>query len=184
MGGDITRILDDLRREAPGAREALLEAVYDELKRLAAAQLRSERSGHTLQPTALVHEAYLRLLGGDARGFSDRGHFFGAAATVMRRILVDFARSRKSQKRGGGRVRVTWADAEQPLEPSPAEILAVHDALEKLEALDPRMSRVVELRFFAGLTAEEAAAAMNVSVRTLYGLWEHARAWLYREIGR
>jgi len=182
-GGEITRILDDLRLDRTGAREALLDKVYDELKGLAAAQMRSERSGHTLQPTALVHEAYLRLLGGGEHDWSDRGHFFAASAKVMRRILVDSARARSAKKRGGARARVTWDEAHGAWEPSPEEILAIHDALGKLESLDAEMGRVVELRFFAGLTAEEAAAAMGISERKLYGLWEHARTWLFREVG-
>lgn len=182
MGGDITRILDELRRGAPGAGEALLERVYTELKGLAAAQMRRERPGHTLQPTALVHEAYVRLLGPGAPAFEGRAHFFGAAAKAMRRILVDSARAHRAQKRGGLGGRVTWSEETPAWAPSPDEILAVHDALEKLEAIDPRMSRVVELRFFSGLTAEEAAAAMGISVRGGYELWEHARAWLFREI--
>ncbi|MFI5402610.1 MAG: sigma-70 family RNA polymerase sigma factor [Planctomycetota bacterium] len=182
MGGDITRILDELRRGAPGAGEALLDRVYAELRSLAAAQMRRERVGHTLQPTALVHEAYVRLLGPGTQAFEGRAHFFGAAAKAMRRILVDSARAHGAQKRGGAGGRVTWSEERPAWAPSPDEVLAVHDALEKLEAIDPGMSRVVELRFFSGLTAEEAAAAMGISVRSGYELWEHARAWLFREI--
>ena len=182
MGGDITRILDELRQGAPGAEHALLERVYAELRSLAAAQMRRERAGHTLQPTALVHEAYVRLLGTDAPAFEGRAHFFGAAATAMRRVLVDSARAHRAAKRGGSGGRVTWSEEKSPWAPSPDEILAVHDALQELETIDPRMGRIVELRFFSGLTAEEAAAAMGISVRSGYELWEHARAWLFREI--
>jgi len=183
VGGEITRILEDVRLRAPGAEEALLESVYGELRSLARAQMRRERPDHTLQPTALVHEAYVRLLGGREVDFNDRAHFFGAAAKVMRRILVDFARARGSTKRGGGRARVTWNDSTPSWAPSPDEILAVHECLDRLEAVDRQMSRIVELRFFSGLTAEESAAAMGISVRSGYVLWEHARAWLFREMG-
>ncbi len=181
MEGDITRILDELGRDAPGAEEALLERVYDELKGLAETQMRRERQGHTLQPTALVHEAYLRLLGDKDASFEDRAHFFGAAARVMRRILVDIARARATQKRGGDRVRVTWDGAASSGAPSAEDVLAIHDALEKLERADPSLSRVVELRFFAGLTGDETAAVMGLSRRRVVAQWELARAWLFRE---
>ena len=183
MSGRVTQILEELRADTPGAREALLEAVYDELKRLATSKIAGERPGHTLQPTALVHEAYLSLLGGDS-DWKDRSHFFATAAKVMRQILVDAARARRALKRGGGRRRVSWREGPGTAwQPDADEVLAVHEALEKLEALDERSCRVVELRFFAGLTVAETAAVMGVSERTVYGRWEHARTWLFREIG-
>ena len=182
MGGDVTRILDELRRGVPGAEDALLERVYSELRSLAAAQMGRERAGHTLQPTALVHEAYVRLLGTGAPAFEGRAHFFGAAARAMRRVLVDSARAHRAAKRGGAEGRAIPAEEDSTWAASPDETLAVHEALGRLEAIDPRMSRVVELRFFCGLTAEETAAAMGISVRSGYELWEHARAWLFREI--
>ena len=179
----MTRILEDLRNESPGARDALLRAVYVELKQIAAKRLRGERSDHTLQPTALVHEAYLSLLGERGGDFRDRSHFFAAAAKVMRQILVDRARSHKALKRGGGRVRVTWKEgAAADWRPTSEEIVAVHDALERLEAVDPVRAQVVELRFFAGLTVAEAASVLGLSERSVYAKWEYARTWLFREL--
>jgi RNA polymerase sigma factor (TIGR02999 family) len=183
MGGQITRILERVRAEKPGAEEELLEVVYGRLRELADLQMRRERPGHTLQPTALVHETYLQLFGGHDASYEDRVHLFAAAAKIMRHILVDFARRRSAGKRGAGRARVTWSEGLRVWEPSPEEIVALHEALERLDEVDPRMTRIVELRFFSGLTAEEAAAAMGISRRSAFGLWEHARAWLYREVG-
>ena len=183
MASRVTQILAELRAGDVDARTRLLDAVYEELRRIAASNLRHERPGHTLQPTALAHEAYVALLGERKGNFEDRAHFLSAAAKVMRSILIDFARARRAQKRGGGRVRITWrADLMGNWSPGPDEILAVHEALETLEAIDPRRSQIVELRFFAGMTMKETAAVMGVSERTAYGLWEHARAWLFREL--
>jgi RNA polymerase sigma factor (TIGR02999 family) len=177
---EVTRILQALEHGDPQAAGQLLPLVYDELRRLAARKLAREAPGHTLQPTALVHEAYLRLLGEEARSFKDHGHFLAAAATAMRRILIDNARRRRSGKRGGGLRR-------RPLEgiaaPGPdEEVLALDAALEKLSANDPQKARLVELRYFAGLTGEEAAAALGISPSTADRHWAYARAWLRVEL--
>jgi RNA polymerase sigma factor (TIGR02999 family) len=180
--GRVTEVLQSLREGAEGAGEELIRLLYGELHRLADAQMRGQPRGHTLQPTALVHEAFLRLLGGQRADWNDRAHFLAAAARAMRSVLVDFARSRKAEKRGGGRSRITLGDAVARWEDPAEEVLAVHDALARLEAVDPRQSRLVELRFFAGLEFEEAASVLGVSRATVFRLWDAARAWLYREI--
>jgi RNA polymerase sigma factor (TIGR02999 family) len=177
----VTEILADLRHGAPGARDDLFRLVYEELRRVAGAQMRRETPDHTLTPTALVHEAYLRLMGTSA-DWKDRSHFFTTAARAMRSILVDYARTRKAQKRGGGRCRVTFDESTdagtRPLE----DIVAVHEALAKLETRDPEGSRVVELRFFAGLSLEETARVIGITKTAAHRSWNHARAWLYCEI--
>lgn len=175
-----------LRRLEAGDRQAtddLLPLVYAELRQLAAARLSQERRGHTLPPTALVHEAYLRLVGtADAPKWQGRRHFLGAAAEAMRRILIDHARARGAQKRGGAAVRELLADrADSFIDPSQA--LAIDEALAKLAKAEPDAAELVKLRFFAGLSQAEAAAAMNVSVRTADRLWAYARAWLSLELG-
>jgi RNA polymerase sigma factor (TIGR02999 family) len=180
--GRITEALDELRRDAPGASERLFRLVYHELRRLADAHMRRQPAGHTLQPTALVHEAYLRLMGGEEVPWRDRGHFLAASARAMRSILVDFARRRTAKKRGGGRRRVTLSETASADQHAAEEILAVHVALERLEAVDPLGSRVVQLRFFGGLTADETARVLDVATSTVFRVWEHARSWLYREI--
>jgi RNA polymerase sigma factor (TIGR02999 family) len=178
----VTRILAQLGAGDTSALDRLLPLVYDELRVIAASQLRREASGHTLDPTALVHEAFLRLV--DQReGFRNRGHFFGVAAQAMRRILVDYARRRRAQKRDGG-IRVTLTDAIGPETGAADQVIAVDDALARLEAMDPRLARVVELRFFAGLSVEETAAALDISPATVKRDWAAARAWLQRELGR
>jgi len=176
----VTDVLKELRDGAPGAREQLFRLVYQELRRIASAHMRREPTGHTLQPTALVHEAYLKLLGEE--GWRDRAHFLVAASRSMREILVDHARARAALRRGGGRGRVTLDEGIDAGRSPTDELLAVHDALARLEAIDPEWSRVVELRYFGGLTFEEAAEGMGVSVRTTKRLWERARTWLLREI--
>jgi len=178
----ITEVLAELRRGSPGAEDELFRVVYGELKRLASAQMRHQPRSHTLQPTALVHEAYLRLMGGPDPAWADRNHFLRASARAMRSILVDFARRRGAQKRGGGRNRITFDEEAFAGMRVPDEIVAVDEALEKLERVHPRASRVVELRFFGGLTVAEAAGVMGVNEATVYRAWEHARSWLYREI--
>lgn len=182
MAGPITQVLLDVQRGTPGAREELFRLSYEELKRLANTQMRGQRKDHTLQPTALVNEACLRLLGTSEEAYRDRAVFFSVACKAMRSILVDWARTRNAMKRGGERVQVTWREDLATWAPSPEEVLAVHDALEKLERIDADLARVVDLRFFAGLSAAEAARAMEVSERHLFALWEHARAWLFREL--
>lgn len=181
-GGEVTRALEALRAGRVDAREDLLRLIYEELRRLAAVQMAGQPADHTLQPTALVHEAYLKLLGGEA-AFVDRAHFLNAAARAMRSILVDHARTRGRQKRGGGGRNVAFHEAiHGSLDPHD-EVLAVHDAMTELEEIDPRRARVVELRYFGGLTFEETARLMEIPERTVYRLWDLARAWLYREIG-
>ncbi len=155
--------------------------VYDELRALAASYLRRERADHTLQTTALVHEAYLRLTGQHGTIWQNRGHFFGIAAQAMRRVLVDHARRRKAEKRSGGRA-ITLPDDLTPGAVEPDEILAVDQALERLAVLDPRQARIVELRYFAGLTVEKTAAVLEVSPATVKRDWVSAKAWLQREL--
>ena len=182
--GEVTRILDEVgegnRREAF---ERLLPLVYDELRSLAKAHLAHERPGHSLQATALVHEAYLRMLSGRGPSWNNRRHFYHAAAQAMRRILIEHARKRSRLKRGGRRLQVTLDDVEGgdalPLE----DLLALDEALVRLEERDPRMAEIVHLRFFAGLSVEETAAALEVSERTVKREWAAARAWLYEAIG-
>jgi RNA polymerase sigma factor (TIGR02999 family) len=165
-----------------GALEQLMPAVYAELKRQARWHLAGERS-HTLQPTALVHEAYLRLVGSDNTvRWDGRGHFFGAAARAMRRILVERARSRGRIKRGGDRGRVELTDVGMAVEPPATDLVALDEALDRLEKHDPRKAEVVMLRYFAGLTIEETAAALSLSAATIKTEWAFARAWLHREI--
>ncbi len=173
---EITQILSAARGGDPHAAAQLLPLVYDELRRLAAQKLNHEKAGQTLQPTALVHEAYLRLVGDQQ--FDGRGHFFAAAAEAMRRILVDNARRKQSAKHGGGRRRVDLADGDVAAATAPDEILALDEALARLEAADPEAARVVQLHYFAGLPIEEVAEALGVSRATAYRQWSYARAWL------
>ena len=183
---DVTRILSQLEAGDSWAAEQLLPLVYNELRKLAQKHMAAEAAGHTLQPTALVHEAYLRLVGtGEVRGWDNRGHFYAAAAVAMRRILIESARRRTSAKRGGGLARLELGDpaAESTWDDS-ATLLALDEALSKLEIDDPDSARLVTLRYFGGLTFEEAAAAMGVSLRTAKRNWSYARAWLQREIER
>ena len=183
--GDVTRILDEVgegdRREAF---ERLLPLVYDELRSLAKAHLAHERPGHSLQATALVHEAYLRMLAGQGPSWKDRRHFYYAAAQAMRRILIEHARKRGRLKRGGGRVQVTMDDIQVGDGPPMEDLLALDEALARLEERDPRMAEVVHLRFFAGLSVEETAAALEISERTVKREWAVARAWLYQALGQ
>jgi RNA polymerase sigma factor (TIGR02999 family) len=162
-----------------------MAAVYDELRRLARGYLRRERSGHTLEPTALVHEAYLRLIDQTRVDWRGRTHFFAVGAQMMRRLLVDHARRHDRKKRGGDFRQVTLAADAAPLlgrSLDRADLLALDDAMEKLSALDSRQARIVELRFFAGLRVDEVAEALGVSKRTVEADWTHARAWLRREL--
>ena len=178
---DVTRLLDDASAGDPHAAAELLPLVYDELRKLAAARLAAEPAGHTLQPTALVHEAYLRLVGGgDRPDWDGRGHFFAAAAEAMRRILVEAARRKKRLRHGGG-LRRGDLPAYGPAITTPVEdVVAVDEALEKLAAADPQAAELVKLHYFAGLTIEQAAAVLGVSVRKAYTIWSYARAWLFR----
>ena len=180
---DITRILDAAAAGDRQAADALLPRVYDELRRLAAARLAAEAPGQTLQPTALVHEAYLRLVGpGAGRAWDGRAHFFAAAAEAMRRILIDQARARACDKRGGRLQRLDVDAADLATTATPDQLLAVDEALARLAAADPVAARLVELRYFAGLSVAEAGAAAGVSTATAYRLWNYARAWLHSEL--
>lgn len=179
---ELTQILAAISSGESDAADRLLPLVYNELRALARARMARERPGHTLQPTALVHEAYLRLFGSAAPRWENRAHFFAAAAEAMRRILIDRARRQARLKRGGKQERVPLTDiaAEQPLDAG--QLLSLDQALERLEARDPSMAQVVTLRFFAGLTVEEIAAAVGVTPRTINRHWIAARAWLHREL--
>ena len=178
---EVTHTLAALEQGDPHAADRLLPLVYDELRKLAAQKLAQEKPGQTLQPTALVHEAYLRLVGTDdqATHWTGRGHFFAAAAQAMRRILVEAARRRKAEKRGGGRGRAGLDDALLAGGRSPDELLELDDLLEQLAAANPKAAEVVKLRFFAGLTGDQTAAALSVSPRAADSLWAYARAWLF-----
>lgn len=177
----ISRLLADWANRDPAARERLVPIVYDELRRLAHHYMRGERSGHTLQTTALVNEVYLRLAGIDALQWRDRAHFFAMAATLMRRVLVDYARQRARDKRGAG-VTVTSLD-ENAVAPQPAvDIVALDEALARLAAVDPQQGRVIELRFFAGLSVEETAEVLGISPATVKRDWATAKLWLYNEL--
>lgn len=177
---DVTRILSKIESGNQQAAEELLPLVYDELRKLAAARMASERPDHTLQATALVHEAYTRLVNGEgAGGWSSRGHFYSAAAQAMRRILVDHARNAQRLKRGGQSQKQPLTSVEAAWNPRYGDILDVHSALEKLEAVDPESAELVNLRCFAGQTQDEAAALMGISRSTADRRWAFARAWLF-----
>jgi RNA polymerase sigma factor (TIGR02999 family) len=178
---EVTRILSDLVQGDPHAADQLLPLVYDELRQLAAQKLALETPGQTLQPTALVHEAYLRLVGDQK--FEGRGHFFAAAAEAMRRILVENARRKKAVKHGGDLQRVDMEGQDVPVRPPPEEIVALDDALTRLTAEDSEAAQIVQLHFFAGLSIEQAAEALGVSRATAYRQWNFARAWLRCVIG-
>jgi RNA polymerase sigma factor (TIGR02999 family) len=181
--GNVTRILADLRGvDREEALNRLFPAVYANLRAAARAQLRSERPDHTLQATALVHEAYLRLLGGSYPTWNDRQHFFRAAAEAMRRILVEHARRRARVKRGGNPVRVSLTDVDSVARHDPEEILALDAAFRRLEEQDPVAADIVRLRFFAGLSVEETAGMLDVSERTVKREWAFARAWLFEAL--
>ena len=180
----VSKILRDLHGvDREDALNRLFPAVYAELRASARAQLRYERSDHTLQPTALVHEAYLRLLGGAYPSWNDRQHFFRAAGEAMRRILVEHARRRARVKRGGNPVRVTLTDVASLTQHDPVEVLALDDAIRRLEQQDPTAADIVRLRFFAGLSVEETAAMLDLSERTVKREWAFARAWLFSALG-
>jgi RNA polymerase sigma factor (TIGR02999 family) len=182
---EVTRILSAIERGDPSAAEQLLPLVYDELRKLAAAKLAQEKSGQTLQATALVHEAYLRLVGdGEPRDWNGRGHFFAAAAEAMRRILLNRARDKKRLKRGGDRQRISLDRIEAALDTNDEELLALDEALEKLAGQDQTAAQLVKLRFFAGLSLKEAAASLAIAQRTAERQWAYARAWLYDQLRR
>jgi RNA polymerase sigma factor (TIGR02999 family) len=181
--GDVTGLLHGWSDGDEHAFERLIPLVYDELHRMALRYLAGERKNATLQPTALVNEVCLRLLGWDQARWQNRGHFFGVSAQMMRRVLVDIARRRRAEIRGGAdAVRVPLDDIDLPACEPDDDLVAIDDALERLAAEDPRKARVVELRFFGGLTVEETAKALEVSPRTVHKDWVFARAWLYRAL--
>ncbi len=180
-GHDVTRLLQDLQQGRDGAADQLVPLVYGELHNLAVHYMRSERGDHTLQPTALVHEAYIRLVDQRHASWQNRSHFFGIAAQAMRRILVDHARRKQAGKReGGDRVTLDESVAEAPQRS--VDLIALDDALNKLAALDPRQARVVELRFFGGLDIEQTAESLGISPATVKRDWTFARAFLQREM--
>jgi len=186
---DVSRILSAIEQGDPHAAEQLLPLVYDELRKLAGQRLAQEKQGQTLQATALVHEAYLRLVASPGREFGEsdqhfdnRGHFFAAAAEAMRRIVVETARRKKRSKHGGGRERVEIDLANLTTRLPPDDLLALDEALGRLEQLDPVKARLVTLRYFSGMTIEQAAAALNISRVTAHRYWTFARAWLHREM--
>lgn len=181
---DITLLLDSVARGDARAAEDLLPIVYGELRRLAAHKMAGESSGHTLQATALVHEAWLRMVGSEQQQWQNRGHFFAAAAEAMRRILVEHARRKQSLKRGGGAGHEELDEAAIVLTAPPDELLAVHDALDQLAKQDSSAAELVKLRYFVGMTMEEAASAMNLPKRTAENLWTYARVWLHRRISK
>jgi RNA polymerase sigma factor (TIGR02999 family) len=179
---EVTRILSAIDQGDPHAAEQLLPLVYEELRKLAAAKLAHEKPGQTLQATALVHEAYLRLVDAEqAQHWDSRGHFFAAAAEAMRRILVDQARCRQAAKRGGLQKRVEMPESGLAAPMPDDELLALHEALEQLASIDSAAADLVRLRFFAGLKTTEAAEALGISVRSAHDLWAYARSWLRRK---
>jgi RNA polymerase sigma factor (TIGR02999 family) len=180
---DVTQILSRIESGDPSATEQLLPLVYEELRRLAAQRFAQEKPGQTLQATALVHEAYVRMVDGDqAQHWDSRGHFFAAAAEAMRRILVESARRKNSAKGGGGLVRHGLDEAEVASSGDSKELLAVNDALDKLGQVDPLSAEIVKLRYFAGLTMKDTAELLEISSRTAHYTWAFARSWLRREI--
>ncbi|MFN7939255.1 MAG: sigma-70 family RNA polymerase sigma factor [Bryobacteraceae bacterium] len=178
---DVTTLLTDWRRGDRSALDELMPKVYEELRSLAAGHLRWERPDHTLRSTALVHEAYMRLVGSNV-DWENRKHFFGVAAQIVRRILVDHARAAATAKRGGGALLLSTNEEVNPSSERAPELIALDDALTALAAIDVRQARIVELRYFAGLTVEETAEVMAISAATVKREWAVAKAWLYREL--
>jgi RNA polymerase sigma factor (TIGR02999 family) len=179
---DVTQILQAVQKGDPKAADELLPLVYDELRKLAAAKMAREAAGHTLQPTALVHEAWLRLVGDQDKEWAGRAHFFGAAAEAMRRILIDKARRRRAVRHGGEQQRVDLEELELACPLPDDQLLAVDEALDKLASAHPRQAELVKLRYFVGMTVQEAAQVLGISPDTAKDDSAHARAWLFREI--
>jgi RNA polymerase sigma factor (TIGR02999 family) len=183
--GEVTQLLSEYRGGKREALDRLLPIVYGELRSMAARYLRAERGDHTLQPTALVHEAYVRLVGQRDVDWQNRAHFFGVAAQIMRRLLVDHARTSRRRKRGGGDLKIPLEEAGELADGGvggDVDLVALDDALERLAALSPKQSRIVELRYFGGLSIEETAEVLGVSTMTVKRGWAMARAWLHREL--
>ncbi len=179
---DVTRILECIEHGNPKAADELLPLLYGELRKLAASRMANEAPNQTLQPTALVHEAWLRLVGNDNPQFANRAHFFSAAAEAMRRILIDKARRKRALRHGGEQQRVEMEGLEVAAPSNDDELLAISEALDKLAATHSIQAEVVKLRYFVGMTNVEAAQALGLSERTVKNYWSHARAWLYREL--
>jgi RNA polymerase sigma factor (TIGR02999 family) len=180
--GEITELLRKVSRGNEKAESQLIAVVYNELRRVAAHHMAHERHDHTLQPTALVNEVYLRLLQQQNVGWQNRAHFFAIAAQLMRRVLIDYARTRTAGKRGGVQRPVALEEHTVALENKPTDLADLDEALNRLEQIDPRQTRIVELRFFGGLTVEEIASVMHMSARSVRRDWSSARAWLYGEM--
>lgn len=178
----ITRMLNEVGRGSKASLDKLLPIIYDELRRISSRYLRDEYREHTLQTTELVHEAYIKLLGSRDISWQNRGHFFGIAARTMREILVDYARQRNARKRGSGESPLSLDEARYVPAESDDQLLALDEALRRLESVDQRSSRIVELRYFSGLRIEEVAEALDISVATVKRDWGFAKAWLYREM--
>ena len=181
---EVTRILHDWSGGDPQAPERLMPFVYDELRRLARVFLSKERGGHTLQPTALVHEAYLRLVDQTRVNWQNRAHFYGIAASMMRRVLIDHARAHSTEKRGGAAIRLSLDDVQLPVEERAAGLVALDEALGRLAEFDERKCKVVELRFFGGMSDKEIAEVLGVTTRTVLRDWKTARLLLYRELSQ
>jgi len=181
---DVTRILESIHKGDPKAADELLPLVYEELRKLAAARMVNEWQTSTLQPTALVHEAWLRLVGSEQKAWKNRAHFFAAAAEAMRRILIDNARRKHAAKRAAGAVRLDLDQVDVAVQADEESLLSINEALEKLSVQDPQSAELVKLRFFVGLNYEEAAQALGISERSAKRCWTFARAWLYRELSQ
>ncbi len=181
---EVTQILHDWSGGDQRAPERLMPFVYDELRRLARIFLSTERGAHTLQPTALVHEAYLRLVDQTRVSWQNRAHFYGIAASMMRRVLIDHARSHATEKRGGATIHLSLDDVQVPLEQRASDFVALDEALEKLAGFDERKCKIVEMRFFGGLQDQEIAEFLGVTTRTVLRDWKKARLWLYRELNQ
>ena len=179
---EVTQVIEAIQHGDAEAADELLPLVYEELRKLAASKMANEAAGNTLQPTALVHEAWLRLVGNDSPKFAGRAHFFAAAAEAMRRILIDRARRKCGLRHGGGQERVDIQQLDLASPGPDDQLLAVNDALDKLAAQDPTEAELVKLRYFVGLTTDEAASLLDISPRTDRNYWAHARTWLYHEI--
>lgn len=179
---EVTAILHDWNEGDPNAPERLMSLVYDEMRRLARTFLSKERDSHTLQPTALVNEAYLRLVDQTRVNWQNRAHFYGIASRMMRRVLIDHARAHATEKRGGGTIRLSIDDVQVSLEERATSFVALDEAMKRLEQIDERKCKVVEMRFFGGLSDEEIAEVLGVTTRTVLRDWKTARLWLYREL--